>query len=319
MPIATWMLAATSIAAGAAWSRRTSAAAGRGLRPASRPSGTRSLDAAAAASVELVHDLETRCRDRDRRAARLRSRTASASASVSEVSRPRHEVRAGRAAPGVARAEGLAGYFRGLCRARWAPKATCQAMLAAEETGAPRRGRPSRPGGLLLPGHEPRPHDRHAVLEPIRTGRAQAHATTELSPPSRLSALRLQRAGDRRGPEDLEFRGHHFRRGQLAVPARRHHDRRASGSGSARRHAADRGHSRLRARPARVLGAPLAGIDGALARRPAAPSRLQRAQRADRAARSGGAAGRRRSPSARESCRPTLRLRLWGWRSSHPS
>jgi hypothetical protein len=175
-------------------------------------------------------------------------------------------------------AEGLAGYFRGLlAERRRAPKdALLSAMLAAEEDGVAlgEADLLALCALLLAAGHETTTNlIGNAVLALLRHPgeRKRLQDDLGLMPSAVEEFLRFDspvQVTDRVISEDLDFRGHRFRRGQLAVcligaanhdPARfPEPDRLDLGRG-------DRGHLAFGLGPHVCLGAPLARLEAEVA------------------------------------------------------
>ncbi len=175
-------------------------------------------------------------------------------------------------------AEGLAGYFRELlAERRRAPKDDLlSAMLASEEDG---RGLEeadllSLCGLLLAAGHETTTNlIGNAVLALLRHPGEKKRLLDDpgLMPGAIDEFLRFDspvQLTDRVITEDLEFRGHRFRKGQLAVcllGAANHDPARFPDPDRLDVTRADRGHLAFGLGPHVCLGAPLARLEGELA------------------------------------------------------
>jgi cytochrome P450 len=175
-------------------------------------------------------------------------------------------------------AEGLAGYFRELlAERRRAPKDDLlSAMLASEEAG---RGLEetdllSLCGLLLAAGHETTTNlIGNAVLALLRHPGEKKRLLDDptLIPGAIEEFLRFDspvQLTDRVISEDLDFRGHRFRKGQLAVcllGAANHDPERFPDPERLDVTRADRGHLAFGLGPHVCLGAPLARLEGELA------------------------------------------------------
>jgi cytochrome P450 len=175
-------------------------------------------------------------------------------------------------------AEGLAGYFRELlAERRRAPKDDLlSAMLASEEAG---RGLDeaellSLCGLLLAAGHETTTNlIGNAVLALLRHPGEKKRLLDDpsLIPGAIEEFLRFDspvQLTDRVISEDLDFRGHRFRKGQLAVcllGAANHDPARFPDPERLDVTRADRGHLAFGLGPHVCLGAPLARLEGELA------------------------------------------------------
>jgi cytochrome P450 len=175
-------------------------------------------------------------------------------------------------------AEGLAGYFRELlAERRRAPKDDLlSAMLASEEAG---RGLEetdllSLCGLLLAAGHETTTNlIGNAVLALLRHPGEKKRLLDDptLIPGAIEEFLRFDspvQLTDRVISEDLDFRGHRFRKGQLAIcllGAANHDPERFPDPERLDVTRADRGHLAFGLGPHVCLGAPLARLEGELA------------------------------------------------------
>ncbi len=175
-------------------------------------------------------------------------------------------------------AEGLAGYFRGLlAERRRAPKDDLlSAMLAAEEDGRALAEADllALSALLLAAGHETTTNlIGNAVLALLRHPGERKRLQDD---PSRMPGaveefLRFDspvQLTDRVITEDLDFRGHHFRRGQLAVcllGAANHDPARFPDPDRLDITRGDRGHLAFGLGPHVCLGAPLARLEAELA------------------------------------------------------
>jgi cytochrome P450 len=252
------------------------------LRPRIERAVEELLDAAAArGEMELVHDLAhplpviviaellgVPLEDRDR--------FRSWSSEVAEILDPL----SGREglAPVWRGSEGLAGYFRELlAERRRAPKDDLlSAMLASKEDG---RGLDeadllSLCGLLLAAGHETTTNlIGNAVLALLRHPEEKKRLVEDpgLMPGAVEEFLRFDspvQVTDRVISEDLDFRGHRFRKGQLAVcllGAANHDPERFPDPERLDVSRADRGHLAFGLGPHVCLGAPLARLEGELA------------------------------------------------------
>ena len=175
-------------------------------------------------------------------------------------------------------AEGLAGYFRGLlAERRRAPKDDLlSAMIAAEEDGRALAEADllALCALLLAAGHETTTNlIGNAVLALLRNPGERKRLQQD---PSLMSGaieefLRFDspvQVTDRVITEDLEFRGHRFRRGQLAIcllGAANHDPARFPDPDRLDVTRADRGHLAFGLGPHACLGAPLARLEAELA------------------------------------------------------
>jgi cytochrome P450 len=175
-------------------------------------------------------------------------------------------------------AEGLAGYFRGLLaeRRRVPQDDLLSAMLAAEEDGASLAEADllALAALLLAAGHETTTNlIGNAVLALLRHPGERKRLQDDLSlmPGAVEEFLRFDspvQVTDRVVTEDLEFRGHHFRRGQLAVcliGAANHDPARFPDPDRLDVTRADRGHLAFGLGPHVCLGAPLARLEAEVA------------------------------------------------------
>ena len=175
-------------------------------------------------------------------------------------------------------AEGLAGYFRGLlAERRRAPKDDLlSAMLAAEEDGhaLDEADLLALCGLLLAAGHETTTNlIGNAVLALLRNPgeRKRLQEDPSLIPGAVDEFLRFDspvQVTDRVITEDLEFRGQHFRRGQLAIcllGAANHDPARFPDPDRLDVTRGDRGHLAFGLGPHVCLGAPLARLEAEIA------------------------------------------------------
>jgi hypothetical protein len=175
-------------------------------------------------------------------------------------------------------AEGLAGYFRGLlAERRRAPQDDLlSAMLAAEEDGASLAEADllALSSLLLAAGHETTTNlIGNAVLALLRHPgeRKRLQDDLALMPGAVEEFLRFDspvQVTDRVVTEDLDFRGHRFRRGQLAVcliGAANHDPARFPDPDRLDVTRADRGHLAFGLGPHVCLGAPLARLEAEVA------------------------------------------------------
>ena len=175
-------------------------------------------------------------------------------------------------------AEGLAGYFRGLlAERRRAPKDDLlSAMLAAEEDGhaLDEADLLALCGLLLAAGHETTTNlIGNAVLALLRNPgeRKRLQEDPSLIPGAVDEFLRFDspvQVTDRVITEDLEFRGQHFRRGQLAIcllGAANHDPARFPAPARLDVTRGDRGHLAFGLGPHVCLGAPLARLEAEIA------------------------------------------------------
>ncbi len=175
-------------------------------------------------------------------------------------------------------AEGLAGYFRGLlAERRRAPKDDLlSAMIAAEEDGfaLDEADLLALCGLLLAAGHETTTNlIGNAVLALLRNPgeRKRLQEDPSLIPAAVEEFLRFDspvQVTDRVITEDLEFRGQHFRRGQLAIcllGAANHDPARFPDPDRLDVTRGDRGHLAFGLGPHVCLGAPLARLEAEVA------------------------------------------------------